>query len=292
MSDEERKQTLERNWELFRLVNDAATTVCERLGWAWKGDHLADDYSFFTLQVWAGYNAAKKILNKGDEIALAPSLSGIIEISLVDGIWVTCTGDIRTKQDVESFFIPHLRRELEARGTMQTKGKKKNVELAANVGTIPDQATEKQIEIFFSYSHKDEKLRDKLADHLSIMKRNGIIQEWYDRKITGGTEWKGQIDAHLNSAQIILLLISANFISSDYCYDIELKRAMERHDNSEARVIPIILRACKWQDAPFGKLEPLPNDAKPVTSWTNRDQAFTNIVEGIERVITEMRTKS
>jgi TIR domain len=94
----------------------------------------------------------------------------------------------------------------------------------------------------------------------------------------------------LNSANIILLLISPDFIDSDYCYDIELKRAMERHETGEARVIPILLRKCAWQDdAPFGKIQALPQNSKAVTSWANRDEAFTDIAEGIKRVIKEMR---
>ena len=144
------------------------------------------------------------------------------------------------------------------------------------------------IEVFFSYSHKDKSLRDKLATHLKIFERQGVISGWTDRKITAGSEWAGKIDEHLNSAQVILLLISADFLASDYCYDIEMKRAMERHDSGEARVIPVILRPCPWQSAPFGKLQALPMNACPVTDWSNRDKAFLDIAEGIKAAIKEM----
>src|SRR5438132_1153332 len=100
----------------------------------------------------------------------------------------------------------------------------------------------KPIEIFFSYSHKDQALREKLETHLTLLKREGLISSWHDRKIIAGTEWSGEIDAHLNTAQIILLLVSADFIASSYCSDIEVARAMERHNAGEARVIPVILR--------------------------------------------------
>ena len=123
------------------------------------------------------------------------------------------------------------------------------------------------MEVFFSYSHKDEQLRDELAKHLSILKRQGIITAWHDREISAGTEWAGEIDAHLNTARIILLLISADFLASDYCYDMELTRAMERHAAKEARVIPVILREVDWKGAPFGQLQALPKDAVPVTKW-------------------------
>jgi len=149
----------------------------------------------------------------------------------------------------------------------------------------------KPIEVFFSYSHKDEQLRDELAKHLSILKRQGVIQAWYDREISAGTEWAGEIDTHLNTATIILLLISADFLASDYCYDIELTRAMERHAAKEARVIPVILREVDWKGAPFGKLQALPKDAVPVTKWQDRDQAFADIARGIRQAVDSLKKK-
>lgn len=147
------------------------------------------------------------------------------------------------------------------------------------------------IEVFFSYSHKDETFRQELIKHLSILRRQGVIAEWHDRKITAGSEWAGEIDSHLNTADVILLLISSEFLASDYCYDIELKRAMERHDAGEARVIPIILRSVDWSGAPFGKLQALPRDAKPVTEWPNRDAAFTDVAKGIRAAITAPKAR-
>lgn len=144
------------------------------------------------------------------------------------------------------------------------------------------------IEVFFSYAHEDKDLRDKLAKHLKILERQQVITAWHDRRISGGKEWAGQIDSHLNTAGIILLLVSSDFLASDYCYDIELQRAMQRHEAGEARVIPVILREVDWHGASFGKLQALPNDARPVTSWTNEDQAFTEIAKGIRTVVEEL----
>ncbi|UBF29271.1 AAA-like domain-containing protein [Kovacikia minuta CCNUW1] len=141
------------------------------------------------------------------------------------------------------------------------------------------------IEVFFSYSHRDEALRDELAKHLSIMKRQGVIKAWHDRQITAGSEWAGDIDAHLNSAQVILLLISADFLASDYCYDIELTQAMVRHEAREACVIPIILKPVDWHGAPFGKLQALPKNAQPITTWANTDEAFLNVAQGIRKAV-------
>ena len=149
--------------------------------------------------------------------------------------------------------------------------------------------TARPISVFFSYAHKDEELRDELATHLKLLQREGVIQAWHDRQISAGTEWENQIDAHLEAARVILLLVSADFIASDYCYAVEMQRAMERHAANDARVIPIILRACDWHSAPFGKLQGLPKDGKPVTSWANRDEAFANIAQGIRKVVGELR---
>jgi hypothetical protein len=146
------------------------------------------------------------------------------------------------------------------------------------------------IEVFFSYSHKDEELRDEMAKHLSILKREGVITEWYDRDIEVGDEWAKKIDEHLNSAQLILLLISSDFLASDYCYDIEMKRAMERHAAGEALVMPIILRPVVWQSAPFGKVQAYPKNAKPVTTWANRDEAFLDVAQSIRKAVKKMTT--
>ena len=143
-------------------------------------------------------------------------------------------------------------------------------------------------EVFFSYAHRDEDLRDELAKHLSILKRQGKITAWYDRDIDAGKEWAQEIDTHLNSARIILLLISPDFIASDYCYEIELKRAIERHEAGEARVIPIIIRPVDWSGTPFSKLQALPKNAQPITDWASQDQAFMNTAQGICTAVEEL----
>src|SRR5947209_5437397 len=107
------------------------------------------------------------------------------------------------------------------------------------------------IEVFYSYAHKDEYWRKRLGTHLSTLQRQGLIAEWYDRDISAGRAWATEIDAHLNQADIILLLISPDFIASDYCYSIEAKRAMERHHEGTARVIPIILHPSDLEGTPF-----------------------------------------
>jgi len=144
------------------------------------------------------------------------------------------------------------------------------------------------IEVFVSYSHKDERLREKLTNHLSQLKHEGLIGEWHDRKILPGTEWDGQINEHLSKAHIILLLVSPDFLASPYAHDVEVKRALQRHDSGDARVIPVILRPCDWHTSLFGKLQALPKNGKPVTKWNNRDEALTDVAKGLRAVIAEM----
>lgn len=144
------------------------------------------------------------------------------------------------------------------------------------------------IDVFISYSHKDKELCDKLLDHLSNMKQQGLIQTWYDGDITGGSERERRILDQLNSAQIILLLISSDFLASSFCYSVQMEQAIARHEAHQARVLPIIVRPVDWSGAPFAVLQMLPSDAKPVTEWESQDRAFTDIVQGIRRAIVEL----
>jgi hypothetical protein len=138
--------------------------------------------------------------------------------------------------------------------------------------------------VFLSYSHRDEKLRITLDKHLAMLKRGGRIDAWYDRRIEAGMEFEGEIDTQLNEAQLVLLLVSPDFLASEYCYSKEMERAMQLHESGATRVIPVILRPVDWKDAPFAKLIVLPTDGKPVTKWSNRDAAFLDITEGIKGV--------
>ena len=154
--------------------------------------------------------------------------------------------------------------------------------------TINSRLEPDSVKLFYAYSHQDEELRQQLENHLSILRRREVITDWHDRKIGAGREWEGEIHKHLDTARIILPLVSSDFVASDYCYDIEMKRAMERHEAGEALVIPIILRPVDWEEAPFGKLQALPRDAKAVTLWENQDEAFRNIARGIRKAVEDL----
>jgi tetratricopeptide (TPR) repeat protein len=148
----------------------------------------------------------------------------------------------------------------------------------------------KAVNVFYSYAHKDIVLRDNLEKHLANLKRQEYITSWYDRDINAGQEWASEIDEHLKKAHIILLLISPDFMHSEYCYSVEMKYALKRHDDGEAYVIPIILRHVDWEGAPFSKLQMLPSLAKPIVSahWHDADEAFSNVVKGIRKAIKDL----
>jgi hypothetical protein len=155
---------------------------------------------------------------------------------------------------------------------------------------MADRDTAQPFNLFYSYSHKDEGFRDQLNTHLAVLQRDGVIKPWHDRKISAGQEWAGQIDAHLNDADIILLLISPDFMASEYCHDVEMKRAMERHEKQEARVIPVILRHVdNWHNAPFAKLQAVPKDGKPIKAWLDQDEAFVDVTRQIRFAAEKLR---
>lgn len=141
------------------------------------------------------------------------------------------------------------------------------------------------VSVFVSYAHADERLRKDLGKHLSVLERQGLIATWHDRKIGAGHEWEGEIDEQLERSRVILLLISSDFVHSRYCYDVEMKRALERHAAKEALVIPVILRPVSLEGTPFAKLQALPKDAKPVIKWSVPDSAFVEITEGLRTAV-------
>jgi hypothetical protein len=145
--------------------------------------------------------------------------------------------------------------------------------------------------LFYSYSHKDALLRADLDTHLALLKRQGLLATWFDGQIHAGTEWHSEIEKCLEAANVILLLVSADFLASDFCWGLELKRAMHRHETGEARVIPVILRPCDWKSAPFGKLQALPEHGQPVTQWKTCDEAWLSVAQGLRRTLAALSQK-
>lgn len=155
------------------------------------------------------------------------------------------------------------------------------------MGLTSPEGTE-ALNVFISYSHKDEAYKDDLIKHLTPLKRLGLIEQWNDRKISAGSEWDKVISENLETANIVILLVSIDLITSSYCYDIEMERALERHAKGESVVIPIVVRNCLWQHTPFAKLQALPKDAKAISSWSDRDDAFTTVTESIKQIAEQL----
>ncbi|WP_437978630.1 TIR domain-containing protein [Sorangium sp. So ce295] len=165
------------------------------------------------------------------------------------------------------------------------------IERSASTPSRDASATPRPTRLFFSYSHKDEALRDELETHLALLEREGLLDSWHDRRVAAGDAWADRIDRNLEEADVVLLLVSASFLASDSCIDHEMRRALERHDAGQARVIPVLLRPTDWHSAPFARLQALPNNGKPVTLWENRDEAWTDVVKGIRRAVSELRAR-
>ena len=147
------------------------------------------------------------------------------------------------------------------------------------------------VNVFISYAHEDESYKDEMIKSLANLQRQNFVSTWVDRMIPPGDEWDKQINTALNEADIILLLISRDFIASKYCFDVEVKRAIERHNDPEdnARVVPIIARFADWHETPFAKLQALPTGARPIKNWDDKDQAYYDIVKQLKKVIKDMR---
>jgi hypothetical protein len=141
------------------------------------------------------------------------------------------------------------------------------------------------IEVFFSYSHKDEALMHRVRKQLVLFDRQGRIAKWWDRKIDAGGQWKEEIHRELLSSKIVLLLVSPNFLASDYCYEIELAQAMKQHEEKKSIVVPVILRPCAWQSASFGRFQAVPKDGKAITQWKDRDEACLDVATRVMKIV-------
>jgi len=148
-----------------------------------------------------------------------------------------------------------------------------------------------QVELFCSYSHKDKELRAEFESAVAILRRKNWVEIWTDQKIEPGGEWAGEINDHLRTANVIVLLVSNDFINSDFCYTQELKVALERQQRGDAELLPVILRPCDWQEAPFAALQALPPEGKAVTLWPNRDEAWFNVAKGVKQTILSILKK-
>ena len=138
---------------------------------------------------------------------------------------------------------------------------------------------------FISYSHKDETALERLRTHLAVLRRDGRIDEWFDREILAGGEIDAEVAERLESSGLFLLLVSPDFLASNYCVEQEMGRALERHHSGDARVVPIIVEPCDWASTPLRDLKALPRDGKPVSDWVNENNAYLDVVQDLRRAL-------
>lgn len=148
------------------------------------------------------------------------------------------------------------------------------------------------LQIFIAYARKDSDLLEELRIHLKPLERTRRATIWYDGEIEPGAVWEEAIKKNLHAADIILLLVSAQAIASDYFYEKEMTDALERHEIGEARVIPLVIKPCRWQSTPLSKLQALPKDGKPISTWIDRDEAWDNAVEALLKIIEDREEQS
>jgi hypothetical protein len=146
--------------------------------------------------------------------------------------------------------------------------------------------------LFYSYSSKDEAFRVQLEAHLSLLKREGFLETWSFRDIDAGDDWVTRINDQLARADVVLLLISANFLASSYCMDVEMRRSVQRADAGETILIPIVIKPCDWKSAPFARFQVLPEGAKPISLWRPRDLAWASVTSDIRAAIARHANKN
>jgi hypothetical protein len=144
------------------------------------------------------------------------------------------------------------------------------------------------LKLFLSYAHEDRDLVAELRKHLAPLWHEQIVTDWYDLELMPSDEWDHEILSQLESSDLVLVMISADFLASNYAYGRELRVALNLHDQEQLRLLPVIGRNCKWQNLPFARLQTLPEGAVPISSWQNRDDAFVSVVLGVERVAREI----
>ncbi len=148
------------------------------------------------------------------------------------------------------------------------------------------------LKIFYSYAHEDEPILAELRKHLAPLRHEQIVVDWYDRELLPGADWDSEISSRLESADIVIALLSADFVASQYAYGRELRRALELHDRGSLALVPVVVRPCRWERLPVARLQVLPEDAKPITSWGEPDRAYLSVAVGVERAVRGLLSRS
>lgn len=220
----------------------------------------------------------------------AKELQYKVAISLIQEINLNpATGWVRASEASSEDLLRRIERLTQENERLRELNRTQLPASSFQTTVVPKSQHSGPVKLFYSYSHRDEGLRQILEQHLRILERMEVIDSWSDRRILVGDNWKDQLDSAIESADIILFLLSADFLASDYCYEEEVKRAMERHERGEVQVIPVILRPVDWMSSSFSKLQALPKDGRPITTWSDIDSAMQSVSEGIKAAATAMQ---
>ncbi len=141
------------------------------------------------------------------------------------------------------------------------------------------------MQAFISYSHNDEHYLDLLVKHLAQLKRDGHLQEWTDKAIEAGSNLDEAVASGLNSANLFIALLSPDYLNSNYCYEIEFKKAQEMHEEGQLRIIPIVVEDCDWLNSPFSKLKAIPKDGLAISRWSNQNTAMLDVIQNLRKVL-------
>ena len=146
----------------------------------------------------------------------------------------------------------------------------------------------KKPRVFLSYSHKDEEYKKELDKHFAPLRNNGRVETWNDRKLEAGSRLNEIIQEELNTSDIIIFMLSSDFLDSYYCYDIEMKKAIEREKRGECKIIPVIVRACMWDETPLKNFLAFPKDGKSIEQYERKDDAYLEIAKGVREIVQSM----
>lgn len=191
----------------------------------------------------------------------------------------SCIFDERVMSRREIYY------KINSRKVKEVNEQKRNLMLVRGGVGGSNMEEQRRIKVFLSYSHEDEEYKNELDKHLSVQKRSGRIETWNDRELVAGENIHQDIDDRLVEADIIILLLSADFFASDYCYSTEMGKALQLHEEKKNVIIPVIVRPCDWLDSPLKDIVALPTDGKAISSWENKDDAYVSVVNGIKTVI-------
>ncbi|WP_437553969.1 AAA family ATPase [Sorangium sp. So ce367] len=206
-------------------------------------------------------------------------------------VWSASTGEcLSTVRGTSAFTSVAVSHQLLCAG--DASGNLWRLHFTGSAPQARDLSAQEAVRLFISYSHEDKALRKELEKHIAPLRRDGLLQVWHDGLVIAGEDGARQIDQHLDEADVILLLVSPDFLASDDCVRRQMPRALARHRADQARVIPVLLRPADLHKAPFEGIEPLPKNDLPITLWQNRDEAWKDVATGIRSAVEALRGRA